>query len=130
MVLNVLAVSRSWYLLKYLTLFYLSHHNFVFTKCYLLKSSLLSAHPVGACLHQCVSLPKVVELFSNVTWTKEEHTVHEFELVDNWRTPWTGIFVNLLLYITFTVSPAAMPTQTLLCDTLSCVIHTVYVQYS
>ncbi|XP_042226356.1 chloride channel protein 2-like isoform X1 [Homarus americanus] len=45
---------------------------------------------------------QVVELFSNVTWTKEEHTVHEFELVENWRTPWTGIFINLLLYITFT----------------------------
>lgn len=45
---------------------------------------------------------QVVELFSNVTWTKEDHTVHEFELVENWRTPWTGIFINLLLYITFT----------------------------
>ncbi|XP_071542277.1 chloride channel protein 2-like isoform X11 [Panulirus ornatus] len=45
---------------------------------------------------------QVVELFSNITWTKEEHTVHEFEVVENWRTPWTGIFVNLILYITFT----------------------------
>lgn len=45
---------------------------------------------------------QVVELFSNVTWTKEDHTVHEFDLVENWRTPWTGIFVNLLLYIAFT----------------------------
>ncbi|XP_068218996.1 chloride channel protein 2-like isoform X3 [Palaemon carinicauda] len=45
---------------------------------------------------------QVVELFSNVTWTKEEHSVHEFEIVENWRTPWTGIFVNLLVYMTFT----------------------------
>ncbi|MPC12761.1 Chloride channel protein 2 [Portunus trituberculatus] len=53
---------------------------------------------------------QVVELFSNVTWTKEDHTVHEFELVENWRTPWTGIFINLLLYITFTVSTATVLT--------------------
>ncbi|XP_076032914.1 chloride channel protein 2 isoform X6 [Oratosquilla oratoria] len=45
---------------------------------------------------------QVIELFSNMTWTKEEHTVSEFEIVENWRTPWTGIFVNLLIYMAFT----------------------------
>ncbi|XP_069991905.1 chloride channel protein 2-like isoform X6 [Penaeus vannamei] len=45
---------------------------------------------------------QVVELFSNVTWTKADHTVHEFEIVENWRTPWTGIFINLLIYMVFT----------------------------
>ncbi|KAK8738710.1 hypothetical protein OTU49_017422 [Cherax quadricarinatus] len=46
---------------------------------------------------------QVVELFSNITWTKKDHTVHEFQVVENWRTPWTGIFVSLLLYVTFTL---------------------------
>lgn len=45
---------------------------------------------------------QVVELFSNVTWTKADHSVHEFEIVENWRTPWTGIFINLLIYMLFT----------------------------
>lgn len=45
---------------------------------------------------------QVVDLFSNVTWTKEELSVQEFEIVENWRTPWTGVFVNLIVYITFT----------------------------
>ncbi|KAK3864665.1 hypothetical protein Pcinc_029668 [Petrolisthes cinctipes] len=45
---------------------------------------------------------QVVELFSNVSWTKAEHNVQEFEIVENWRTPWTNVFVDLLLYIAFT----------------------------
>lgn len=49
------------------------------------------------------SVTQVVELFSNVTWTKADHSVHEFEIVENWRTPWTGIFINLLIYMLFTV---------------------------
>ncbi|XP_069162301.1 chloride channel protein 2 isoform X9 [Procambarus clarkii] len=45
---------------------------------------------------------QVIELFSNITWTKEVHTVQEFTIVENWRTPWTGIFVSLIIYSAFT----------------------------
>ncbi|KAB7498402.1 Chloride channel protein 2 [Armadillidium nasatum] len=45
---------------------------------------------------------QVVELFSNITWTKENPNVYEFEIIENWRTPWTNIFVNLFVYIVFT----------------------------
>ncbi|XP_018021412.1 chloride channel protein 2 [Hyalella azteca] len=45
---------------------------------------------------------KVTDLFSNFTWVSEQHSPEEFEIVENWRTPWTGIFINLSLYIVFT----------------------------
>ncbi|XP_066974020.1 chloride channel protein 2-like isoform X2 [Macrobrachium rosenbergii] len=42
------------------------------------------------------------DLFSNVTWTKEEHTVKEFEIVENWRSPLGGgVFVSLIGYMLY-----------------------------
>ncbi|CAL4110529.1 unnamed protein product, partial [Meganyctiphanes norvegica] len=91
-------------------------------KAFLQKSRLLYPLLVVICYHS-LSFPnglgqfvvadltnhnQVVELFSNVTWTKENLTVHEFEIVENWRTPWTGIFINLIIYMIFTFCGAVV----------------------
>lgn len=100
--------SECW-LMKLVILYYSDYYVFSVKHAWkisivtpLISVSLLISFRCGLTLS--FPFPKVVELFSNITWTKEEHTVHEFEVVENWRTPWTGIFVNLILYITFTVS--------------------------
>lgn len=78
---------------------------FLIAKCYPHCQWILISSPVTTLRLNflCAVLSQVVELFSNVTWTKADHTVHEFEIVENWRTPWTGIFINLLIYMVFTV---------------------------
>lgn len=47
---------------------------------------------------------QVHQLFSNFTWTKHELTVEQAAIVGNWRTPYTEVFTNLVLYLLFTVS--------------------------
>ncbi|XP_064090567.1 chloride channel protein 2-like isoform X2 [Macrobrachium nipponense] len=42
------------------------------------------------------------DLFSNITWTKEVHSVKEFEVVDNWRSPLGGgVVVTLVGYVIY-----------------------------
>ncbi|XP_018021413.1 chloride channel protein 2 [Hyalella azteca] len=49
-----------------------------------------------------LSTPRqVMDLFSNFSWVSEQHSPEQFEIVQHWRTPWTGIFVNLVLYSVF-----------------------------
>lgn len=45
---------------------------------------------------------QVHQLFSNFTWTKHELTVEQAAIVGNWRTPYTEVFTNLVLYLLFT----------------------------
>ena len=47
---------------------------------------------------------QVVTLFSNFSWTKTNFTVEEVTVVKHWVNPFTGIFVNLALYVVLTVS--------------------------
>ncbi|CAG7785203.1 unnamed protein product [Allacma fusca] len=42
---------------------------------------------------------QVVTLFSNFSWTKGNFTVEEVTVVKHWMNPYTGIFINLPLYI-------------------------------
>lgn len=46
---------------------------------------------------------QVTNLFSNFTWSSENLTVAEQDIVKNWKTPYTGIFVNLAIYIAYQV---------------------------
>ncbi|XP_074040504.1 chloride channel protein 2 isoform X2 [Leptinotarsa decemlineata] len=43
--------------------------------------------------------PQVIDLFSNFTWTKENLTVLQQEVVSHWTTDRTGIFADLAIYI-------------------------------
>ncbi|KAJ8917376.1 hypothetical protein NQ315_002400 [Exocentrus adspersus] len=45
---------------------------------------------------------QVTALFSNFTWTSENTTIEEDEILEHWRTPWTDIVTNLALYSLFT----------------------------
>lgn len=45
---------------------------------------------------------QVHELFSNFSWSKDNLTMEQAEIVKNWSTPWTGVLVNLALYSTYT----------------------------
>jgi chloride channel 2 len=47
---------------------------------------------------------QVTQLFTNFTWTKDDLTVEQSAIVANWKTPYTYVFVNLVIYILFTVS--------------------------
>jgi chloride channel 2 len=49
---------------------------------------------------------QVTQLFTNFTWTVEDLTVEQSAIVANWVTPYTYVFVNLVIYILFTVSTA------------------------
>ncbi|CAG7725530.1 unnamed protein product [Allacma fusca] len=42
---------------------------------------------------------QVVTLFSNFSWTKSNFTVEEVTVVKHWINPFTGIFVNIPLYM-------------------------------
>ncbi|CAG9832116.1 unnamed protein product [Diabrotica balteata] len=44
---------------------------------------------------------QVVALFSNITWTDDNLTVSEQHVVNNWKTPWSGVLVNLVCTIVF-----------------------------
>ena len=46
---------------------------------------------------------QVSNLFSNFTWTKGNLSVEEQALVAHWTTPYTGIYVNLVGFVLFTV---------------------------
>lgn len=45
---------------------------------------------------------QVHQLFINFTWTKTTLTVEQAAIVENWRTPWTDVFINLITYLLFT----------------------------
>lgn len=47
---------------------------------------------------------QVLQLFSNFTWTNTDLTVEQAAVVKYWTTPYTDVFINLTLYILFTVS--------------------------
>lgn len=47
---------------------------------------------------------QVHQLFSNFTWSKNELTVEQAAIVSNWRTAGTNVFINLIVYLLFTVS--------------------------
>lgn len=42
---------------------------------------------------------QVSNLFSNFTWSSDNLTVAEQNIVKHWKTPYTGIFANLAVYI-------------------------------
>lgn len=46
---------------------------------------------------------QVMELFSNFTWTKDDLSVEELTVVNNWSTPYTNVFFSLVGYLAFTV---------------------------
>ncbi|KAG5861356.1 hypothetical protein JTB14_021814 [Gonioctena quinquepunctata] len=48
---------------------------------------------------EVASGPQVVNLFSNFTWTKENLTVAQQNVVSNWMTEYTSIYANLVIYI-------------------------------
>ncbi|CAG9861446.1 unnamed protein product [Phyllotreta striolata] len=43
----------------------------------------------------------VTDLFSNFTWSDQNLTLQQQLAVDHWKTPWTGIFVNLFGCVVF-----------------------------
>ncbi|KAG8225087.1 hypothetical protein J437_LFUL000066 [Ladona fulva] len=45
---------------------------------------------------------QVVGLFTNFTWTKEDLTVEEADIVNHWTTPYTDVFVSLAAFLAFT----------------------------
>ncbi|KAI4454529.1 chloride channel protein 2 [Holotrichia oblita] len=45
---------------------------------------------------------QVVSLFSNFTWTKDNLTVEEQDLVNHWITPYSGVWVSLTGFVLFT----------------------------
>ncbi|XP_046388318.1 chloride channel protein 2 isoform X3 [Ischnura elegans] len=45
---------------------------------------------------------QVVGLFTNFTWTKEDLTVEEADVVRHWTTPYTDVFVSLAAFLAFT----------------------------
>lgn len=45
---------------------------------------------------------QVASLFSNFTWTNNNVTVEEKEVISHWLTPYTGVYTNLACYVTFT----------------------------
>ncbi|XP_055916788.1 chloride channel protein 2 [Eupeodes corollae] len=44
---------------------------------------------------------QVTELFSNFTWSRDDLTVEQAAIVQNWITPHTNVFINLLCYVLF-----------------------------
>ncbi|KAJ8949182.1 hypothetical protein NQ318_021675 [Aromia moschata] len=56
---------------------------------------------------------QVKELFSNFTWTKENLTVGQMEVVSHWTTQWTGIYTNLVVFFwyqfIFSILASSMP---------------------
>lgn len=46
---------------------------------------------------------QVVSLFSNFTWTKDNLTVEEQDIVNHWITPYSGVWVSLTGFVLFTV---------------------------
>lgn len=47
---------------------------------------------------------QVASLFSNFTWTNNNLTVAEQEILNHWQTKYSGVYINLVCYIVFTVS--------------------------
>lgn len=47
---------------------------------------------------------QVTQLFSNFTWSRDDLTVEQAAIVTHWVTSYTNIFINLSIYIVFTVS--------------------------
>ncbi|XP_065076182.1 chloride channel protein 2 isoform X3 [Ochlerotatus camptorhynchus] len=45
---------------------------------------------------------QVHQLFSNFTWSRHELTVEQAAIVSNWRTAYTDVFTNLIIYLLFT----------------------------
>ncbi|XP_055620325.1 chloride channel protein 2 isoform X2 [Toxorhynchites rutilus septentrionalis] len=45
---------------------------------------------------------QVHQLFSNFTWSKYDLTVEQAAIVSNWRTAYTDVFTNLIVYLLFT----------------------------
>lgn len=45
--------------------------------------------------------PQVISLFSNFTWTKDNLTIVQSNLISNWTTHWTGIYENLVIFIAY-----------------------------
>ncbi|XP_018575781.1 chloride channel protein 2 [Anoplophora glabripennis] len=56
---------------------------------------------------------QVIELFSNFTWTKENLTVTQTQVVSHWSTEWSGIYTSLVVYICyqfiFSILASSMP---------------------
>jgi len=47
---------------------------------------------------------QVAGLFTNFTWTKENLTVEEIDVVRHWSTEYTDVYVSLAGFTLFTVS--------------------------
>lgn len=45
---------------------------------------------------------QVSQLFTNFTWTKEDLSVEQATIKNNWSTPYTDVFFNLTAYLLFT----------------------------
>ncbi|XP_055373776.1 chloride channel protein 2 isoform X2 [Condylostylus longicornis] len=45
---------------------------------------------------------QVTQLFTNFTWTRPDLTIEQTEVVSNWMTPYTDVFINLACYVVFT----------------------------
>ncbi|KAJ8939734.1 hypothetical protein NQ314_011020, partial [Rhamnusium bicolor] len=56
---------------------------------------------------------QVQELFSNFTWTKENLTVAQNEVVSHWSTQWSGIYTSLVVFMCyqfiFSILASSMP---------------------
>ncbi|CAH1118309.1 unnamed protein product [Phaedon cochleariae] len=57
--------------------------------------------------------PQVVNLFSNFTWTKDNLTVNQREVVSHWTTEHTSIYINLAVYVwyqfVFSIIASSLP---------------------
>jgi hypothetical protein len=47
---------------------------------------------------------QVKHMFSNFSWTGGNLTVAQHDIVKNWQTPWTGIYLHLVCVVAFNVS--------------------------
>ncbi|KAL1501250.1 hypothetical protein ABEB36_006609 [Hypothenemus hampei] len=56
---------------------------------------------------------QLVDLFSNFTWTTENHTVEQQEVLRHWTTHWSGIFTSLVVFMCYqflgSILAATMP---------------------
>ncbi|XP_028130029.2 chloride channel protein 2 isoform X2 [Diabrotica virgifera virgifera] len=43
--------------------------------------------------------PQVTSLFSNFSWTKENLTLPQQDIVSHWSTDWTSVYENLVIYL-------------------------------
>lgn len=47
--------------------------------------------------------PQVLHLFSNFSWTEDNLTVSQQEVLSHWTTQWTGIYPHLVVFFFFQV---------------------------